>query len=416
MKKFIIILLLTSQCFALAPTSIFNENNKNEIKFVYLYNNATLGLNGWIKEIINTPLENDQEFVYKLKMLIASNKLSSSFRENILWRCYKIFAQDSKYSRRMDLTLGLSIQMTIGEHLKYVHPIKKDGRIYKFSNGLDVYSIDDNLIGEGKFGKVFKVRNRNNENLAMKAIAISMDNIGILENTLREINIMYLLEGKENIMPILASGYYFEDLFTNYINNGKNIAAEAVVLYIVMPLYDFNLWQISQKLYRSSKKTIFYKVCLGVQAIHNAGLIHCDLKSENIMINLTGDVAIGDFGLSQKSGYVVSGHYGTPLYEAPEHVGALMCRLIDKNDIWALGVILAQLYGLADKITDNINWINIKDKILIQDLKDLFAGMLNFFPQERFNITQIIIHPYFTKEFEREFFDLDCNGLLQKAS
>src|ERR1700756_78653 len=66
------------------------------------------------------------------------------------------------------------------------------------------------------------------------------------------------------------------------------------------------------------------KICAGLAAAHDRGVIHRDLKPQNIMMNKRGEVVIMDFGLAaiadQISGAEVRN--GTPAYMAPEQLKA----------------------------------------------------------------------------------------------
>ena len=86
------------------------------------------------------------------------------------------------------------------------------------------------------------------------------------------------------------------------------------------------------------------KLCAGLTAAHDRGVIHRDLKPGNIMIDKRGEVVIMDFGLAaisdQLSGAEVRN--GTPAYMAPEQ---LKCTGVTaKSDIYALGLVLYELF------------------------------------------------------------------------
>lgn len=86
------------------------------------------------------------------------------------------------------------------------------------------------------------------------------------------------------------------------------------------------------------------KICAGLAAAHDKGVIHRDLKPHNIMMNKRGEVMIMDFGLaaiaSQLSGY--EARHGTPAYMAPEQLKGH--EVSAKSDIYALGLVLYELF------------------------------------------------------------------------
>src|SRR5258707_9088233 len=86
------------------------------------------------------------------------------------------------------------------------------------------------------------------------------------------------------------------------------------------------------------------KLCAGLAAAHDRGVIHRDLKPQNIMMNKRGDVVIMDFGLAaiadQLSGAEVRN--GTPAYMAPEHLKG--AEVTAKSDIFALGLVLYEIF------------------------------------------------------------------------
>jgi eukaryotic-like serine/threonine-protein kinase len=65
---------------------------------------------------------------------------------------------------------------------------------------------------------------------------------------------------------------------------------------------------------------IFIEAAKALEALHSAGLVHCDLKPNNILIGPDGSVKVIDFGQACKAGTVKERIQGTPDYIAPEQV------------------------------------------------------------------------------------------------
>jgi serine/threonine-protein kinase len=81
------------------------------------------------------------------------------------------------------------------------------------------------------------------------------------------------------------------------------------------------------------------RVCEAVQAIHGVGLIHGDLKPDNILVTSNGQPVLLDFGMAQlrRAELPLSALGGTVPYMAPEHFGG---RFTAKADVYALGVLM----------------------------------------------------------------------------
>jgi len=90
---------------------------------------------------------------------------------------------------------------------------------------------------------------------------------------------------------------------------------------------------------------IIEQVCLALEAAHYEGVVHRDLKPQNIMIDKQGKAAVMDFGIAhsvESGGMTQTGTLvGTPDYMSPEQVKGE--RVDARSDLFALGVILYEL-------------------------------------------------------------------------
>lgn len=84
---------------------------------------------------------------------------------------------------------------------------------------------------------------------------------------------------------------------------------------------------------------------------HAQGIIHCDVKPGNVLVDQGGHVYLTDFGIARymDTAVTTSSGLGTPLYMAPEQI--LGERLSARTDIYALGVLLFELLTGARPFT-----------------------------------------------------------------
>jgi serine/threonine-protein kinase len=87
-----------------------------------------------------------------------------------------------------------------------------------------------------------------------------------------------------------------------------------------------------------------YELCGALAAVHRAGLVHRDIKAQNVMREEGGRLVLMDFGAGQnrsKSGTVAGRIVGTPLYLAPEVLTG--GEATETSDVYSLGVLLYHL-------------------------------------------------------------------------
>ncbi len=93
-----------------------------------------------------------------------------------------------------------------------------------------------------------------------------------------------------------------------------------------------------------------------LEAVHRAGILHCDIKPDNVLVGADGTVRLIDFGVAlrarESSDTASDDLRGTPGYLSPEQLSATRALATEQTDIYACGAVLkralAQVPGGAD--------------------------------------------------------------------
>ena len=188
------------------------------------------------------------------------------------------------------------------------------------------------LLGEGGMGAVYKATDRTlNRSVALKVIRPELaSNPAILARFKQELLLAHQVTHR-NVIRIYDLGEAEGVMFiTMEFIEGKDLRS---------------LIREKTKFAPEEAVEVIQQVCQALDAAHNVGVIHRDLKPQNIMQDPTGRILVMDFGLARtvegdgmtQTGAIV----GTMEYMSPEQ--ALGKNLDQRSDIFALGLILYEM-------------------------------------------------------------------------
>ena len=187
------------------------------------------------------------------------------------------------------------------------------------------------LVGSGGMGTVYRARDAElDEVVALKMLRRDvLDQPGILDRFRQEAKLARRVT-HGNVARTYDIGESEGDKFlTMEFVEGESLAAK-VTREGALPV--------------DVVRTIASAICAGLQAAHAAGVIHRDLKPDNVLLGWDGRVVLTDFGIarafSDPTRAVTMGMaLGTPAYMAPEQVEGV-ADLDARADIYALGAML----------------------------------------------------------------------------
>ncbi|CAL1531904.1 unnamed protein product [Lymnaea stagnalis] len=271
-----------------------------------------------------------------------------------------------------------------------VHTRMEDEDVHK------EYSYGE-ILGEGSFGKVYRAQQlRTGETVAIKEIVKEKAGSSGLRQLEKEVSIFKKVDHKNII-------------------NLKEVIESPKKMYLIMELCKGgDLARLLKKLghlIEEDTKVIMSSLAEAIKYLHQQGILHRDLKLENILLadEPTGTnsilIKVSDFGLSTQQANnsfesMQEQYCGTPSYMAPEMNSTYSYPV----DVWAMGVIMYYLltqYPKDNELNESISqdgpkfeepqWKNISDQA-----KDLLRAMLNKDPAHRLSSGEVLGHEWFT--------------------
>lgn len=229
-------------------------------------------------------------------------------------------------------------------------------------------------LGSGACGEIHLARVKKDHKMIVAIKAINKKKYGKkinIEKILNEVDVLMML----NHPNIISFFDFFEDkkkyyIITEYSKNGD--------------LYDI----MAKKRQFSEKEAakIIFQIAQGVKKCHDNNIIHCDIKTENI-VKIGDKYKLIDFGFStkcNKNEITKNSLVGTIEYIPPESFYGSYSL---SNDIWAIGVLIYELITMETPFFDE------EDQIMKDNIKFLDYKMPNYFSNNLKNLLESIFCP-----------------------
>ncbi|KAA8517579.1 hypothetical protein F0562_017791 [Nyssa sinensis] len=197
-------------------------------------------------------------------------------------------------------------------------------------------------VGEGTYGKVYKAKDKATGQLvALKKTRLEMDEEGVPPTALREVSLLQMLSHSLYIVRLLCVEHVDK--------NGKPL------LYLVFEYLDTDLKKFIDSHRKGSNprplppslvQNFLYQLCKGVAHCHSHGVLHRDLKPQNLLVDKEkGILKIADLGLGRAFTVPLKSYTHeivTLWYRAPE-VLLGSTHYSTAVDMWSVGCIFAEM-------------------------------------------------------------------------
>lgn len=231
------------------------------------------------------------------------------------------------------------------------------------------YSIQKN-IGEGSYGTVYKAFDQKlGKPVAVKHSKHIFQDVTDCKRMLREISILNRSNSR-NVVKLLDMR-----LWEAQRTDKRGVVHHEWDMALTLELCEYDLkklFKANVTLDTNHTRTLFYRICQGVEWLHLCGVWHRDLKPANILVNLDCTVKICDFGLARATGEPLllpaqlggpesdtngskplgkrnlTSHVVTRWYRAPELI-LLHANYTSQIDLWSLGCILVELLMMEER-------------------------------------------------------------------
>ncbi|QRW00346.1 STE/STE11 kinase [Ceratobasidium sp. AG-Ba] len=202
--------------------------------------------------------------------------------------------------------------------------------------------VKGQLIGRGSFGRVYHAMNlTTGEMIAVKQVELPKTESDKADS--RQTSVVEALKSESNTLRDLDHPHIVQYLGFERTSDTLSIFLEYVPggsIGSILRKYG----KFEDEVVRSFSRQIID----GLAYLHSSGILHRDLKGDNILVDRSGICKISDFGISKRSEHVYNNHEGTAMqgsvfWMAPEMLHSNKQGYNAKIDIWSVGCVVLEM-------------------------------------------------------------------------
>ncbi|KAJ7634220.1 MAP kinase [Mycena polygramma] len=262
------------------------------------------------------------------------------------------------------------------------------------------------LIGRGTYGRVYLALNATTgEMIAVKQVEIPRTPSD--KNDSRQVTVVQALKLESETLKVLD-----HPNIVQYLGFEETQANLSIFLEYVPGGSIGSCLLKHGRFDEDVTKSFTSQILAGLEYLHSKGILHRDLKSDNILVEMSGVCKISDFGISKRTDDQNDAHtamQGTVFWMAPEVINTQKKGYSFKIDIWSIGCVVLEMWaGTRPWLGDEVVAVMFKlfqsklpppvpDGLVLTPLADDFRKKcFAINPEERPTAAELRKHPYLT--------------------
>jgi eukaryotic-like serine/threonine-protein kinase len=243
----------------------------------------------------------------------------------------------------------------------------------------DTRYLIQKFVGQGGFGRVYRAVDR----VAGETVALKF------------LKKKYLLDEE------MVTHFLEEAVTTSRIPESRVVPIYAVGetstghRFLVMKLVEgaaLSVWTRDVKSHWIDVRRIVEELIDTLHLVHVAGVVHCDVKPDNIMIDESGEIWLTDFGLAKLQSDQTVSLAGTISYLAPEQIDPAFGPVSPRTDHYGVGLVLFELLTKEKFIQSDTLELQLREIVSERSTSEIRDRMLDGVPHDLMELCVSLLH------------------------